>query len=153
MFTGTLKTWKRETFSFLLYLTLKECLGNPVGRVSFCWLHNSGEYYSVFLHSMTRYVRICGLANYNVNKPKISALFSLWVNNIHCDLCQWYPQSPMTQKYVNNRLEHRYRVRKTWVLIPIEIFTTAMKLGKLLNPEASLFSSVNGTTITYLLGL
>lgn len=152
MLMGILKTWKRETFSFLLYLSLKESLGNLVGRVSFCWLHNSGEYY-FFLHRMTRYVGICGLAKYNINKPKISPLFPPWVNNIHCDLCEMYPQSPVTQKYVKHSLEHRYRVRKTWVLIPTESFTTAMKPGKLLNPEVSLFCSVNGNTITYLLGL
>lgn len=92
--------------------------------------------------------------NYIDHKPKITALFPLWVNNIHCDpegilSPQWPSQKFHKQRFI----EYRYRVRKTWVLIPAESFTTSMKLGKSFDSEASLFSYVNGENTTTYLGL
>lgn len=73
------------------------------------------------------------------------------MNNIDCDpdgvLSSQWPY----QKYVSSRLE--YGVRKTWLLILAESFTTSMKLDKALDPETSLSSSVNRDNTITSLGL
>lgn len=75
------------------------------------------------------------------------------MNNTHCDLDGILSSQWPYQKYVSSRLEYKYGVRKTWVLILAESFTTSMKVDTALDPETSLSSSVNGDNTTTSLGL